>query len=51
MLISAELATANMPMKGKTLSKGKLGAPAATTWVNADPSFGVQARPARARPR
>ncbi len=37
MLISAELATANMPMNGKIVSKGRPGAPAATTWVSAEP--------------
>ena len=45
MLISAELATANMPMNGKTLSNGKFGAPAATTWVSADPSSGLASVP------
>ena len=34
MLISAELATANIAMNGKTLSTGKSGSPAATTLVS-----------------
>lgn len=37
MLISAEFATANIPMNGKMRSKGSPGAPARTTWVRAEP--------------
>ena len=43
MLISAEFATANMPMNGKILSNGSPGAPARTTWVSAEP-FAVSTR-------
>lgn len=37
MLMSAEFATANIPMNGKIVSNGRFGAPAATTCVSADP--------------
>ena len=45
MLISAELATANMPMNGKIVSKFRSGAPAATTWVSAWPLSGLVRSP------
>jgi hypothetical protein len=37
MLMSAEFATANMPMNGKSVENGRPGAAAATTCVSADP--------------
>ena len=49
MLISAELATANIPMNGKMVSNGRSGAPAATTWVSADPFSGSVRSPTGTR--